>query len=104
MLQITRIYKNAAGEELRIDTITLTRKRSRIVKSGLMATGAPDVFERNVRIIKLYSSADREVSLIELIGNFNDTESVSGNYLWATFDSPVARVSMNDLPKKTDDV
>lgn len=104
MLQVNRIYKNAAGEEIRIDTISLSRKRSRIVKADFMETGAADVFERSVNKLKLHVSADRTVTEIELIGDFDTVETSSGNFLWAAWDSPVARVNMSDLPAITDDV
>lgn len=95
---LNRIYINAAGEEIRIDTIYLIRKRDSVVKSSLMETGANAVFQREVKTTNLHVSSDRDVVSIQLLGDFDTAETVSGNYLWAAWASPVARVSMNDLP------
>lgn len=104
MLQLIRVYKNAAGDEIRVDTVSLTQKRNNIVNANLMETGASLVYERHVRTVQMYVAADRAVSSIEVIGTFNSIETVSGNYTWAQWDSPSARASMNDLPEVGDTV
>ena len=104
MLQLNRVYKNSAGEEIRIDVISLRRKRNRIVKVGLMETGAADVFVRDVNKMNMHVSADRTVTSIELIGNYDTAETSSGDYLWASWTSPSARVDMSDLPAVGDSI
>lgn len=98
MLQLNRIYKNSNSEEIRIDTISLVRKRNRVVKAGLMTTAAADVFQREVKVLKLYVSANRTVSEIEVIGDFDTIEASSGNFTSAEWASPSARLDMSDLP------
>ena len=59
MLQVNRVYKNAAGQEIRIDRILLTRKMNSVVKAGFSETGANDVFIRTVHKLNMHVSADR---------------------------------------------
>ena len=104
MLQLNRIYKNSDGDEIRIDTISLVRKRNSIVNANLMETGASDTFRREVKTILFHGSSNRTVSTIEVLGDFTSIETATSNYLWAEWSSPSARLSMNDLPKLTETV
>lgn len=95
MLTATRIYRNASAQDLRVDTIVMVRKGHVLVKDASEHT-----FSRDLRPLYLHNSgvADRVVAEIEIVGNFNDLEASTGNYLWATWNSPSARLNMSDLP------
>ena len=94
-MQLTRQYKNASGDDLRFDMITLDRKGNTIASKASTHT-----FKRNLKTQPLYNSnvANRVVAEIEIIGDFSSIETSSNDYLWAKWDSPIATLDMSDLP------
>ena len=93
MLEITRIYRNSSGDEVRIDTIIMVRKRNVIVDGVSTPT-----FRRELKTTLLHRPADRVVSTLEVIGSYDSIDTSTGDYTWATWDSPSARANMSDLP------
>jgi hypothetical protein len=104
MLEATRIYKNASDEEIRIDTITLLAKRDNICIGAMGDMQSGHTYSRNVNITRLYSSADRVVASIILMGSFDSVETSSGSFLLASWISPATDLDMSDLPVVGDTV
>lgn len=98
-MQVVRTYKNAAGDDLRYDIIVMERKGN-----TLASKAATHTFKRNLKTQVSHNSgvADRVVSEIELVGDFDEIDS--STYKWASWNSPIARVDMSDLPGLTDTV
>lgn len=100
-MQVTRQYKNEAGDDIRIDMITLIRKGNTIASKATTHT-----FVRKVDKQPIYNNtiADRDVAEIEVIGDFDSIETSSGSFTWAKWTSPVATLDMSDLPSIGDTV
>jgi hypothetical protein len=100
---ITRIYKNAAGNTLRVDTINLTPTTTPLT-TGVSAK----TFKRELRIEYRHEDADRVVSVIELYTTADNVEDVTGNYKYAEWTTGNAdqgkRCDMSDLPEVGDTV
>ena len=106
MYSLTRIYLNAAGEQLQVDTIIMTPQVHGIV---LNRSSNGVTYRRDLEELYLTSEADRTVAKIELIGNFTTFESSSGDFLNCSWASPgtgniLAICDMNDLPQVDDTV
>ena len=101
--QITRIYKNSAGNTLRTDIINLTPTTTPMSTSVDAKT-----FKRELRTELRYEDADRVVDVIEVFTTADTVENVSGNYLyveWTTGNADQGkRCNMSDLPKVGDTV
>jgi hypothetical protein len=100
MYNLNRIYKDSSGNEIRIDTIIMTKKRDSLVVNP--EVGIP--YERNVSTITLNTSADRTVASIEAIGNYTSIDTT--NFDWAKWNTTTPEVycNMSDLPDVTDTV
>lgn len=98
-MQVTRIYRNSAEYDLRIDSINMVRKQNTIASEASTHT-----FTRRLTTNNIYSTAtsDRTVAEIEVIGDFDTIEGSS--YAWAKWTSPQATVNMTDLPVVGDSV
>lgn len=98
-MELTRQYKNNAGDDLRIDVIQMIRKQNTIASKATTHT-----FKRIIKIRPVYNTsvADREVAEIEVIGDFTNFDTV--NFAWATWDAPDGRVDMSDLPSVGDTI
>lgn len=100
MLELTRIYKNTDGEELRMDTIIMEQKLDGI--SFIERNKNNKVHKRLVNTIRLHTTTTREVTSIELVGNYDSCETVSGNYTYAIWNDKAGnefvRCNMSDLP------
>lgn len=94
---ITRIYKNAAGNTIRTDIINL-----RATQVSSMSGVSAKTFYRELRTELRHEDADRVVDSIEVLTTANTIETVSGNYLWAEWTTGNAtqgkRCNMSDLP------
>jgi len=106
MYSLTRIYLNAAGEQLQVDTIIMTPQVHGIV---LNRSSKGITYRRDLTELYLTSEADRVVAKIELIGNFTSFENSSGDFLNCSWVSPgtgdtLAICDMNDLPQVGDTV
>ena len=100
MLKVTRQYINIGGETLRTDEIIMSSKTPSIAKSF-----TEQVFERHIVNRTLVAGpADRTVDSIQLIGNFTDYESSSGDFLYVEWSSPATICDMSDLPGLGDTV
>lgn len=104
MFEVTRIYRNSANNDLRIDTLYLSQKMDNIVVGANSSTKSGHVYQRELSVIKMYKDTDRVVDSIELIGSFDYVEPSSGNFLYATWESPSAQLDMSDLPGLGDTV
>ena len=92
-MELIRQYKNADGNDIRIDTIIMTRRQEPINSKANTHT-----FLREIKIRCIYNTSvsDREVAEIEIIGDFTSLDGSA--YAWAEWDSPHAIVDMTDLP------
>ena len=100
MLYVTRTYKNSAFETLRIDRITLTAT----TPSNAYAVLTSRTYKRNVETEKVLIASNRTVANIVVEGNFDTIESVTGDYEYCDWTSPVAKCGMSDLPGVGDTV
>jgi len=100
MAQINRFYKNAAGDDLRIDTIIMEEKLD------TFSIGEPNgrVWIRRLTTNNIFSTADRTVASIEVLGDFDSVETSSNSFIYATWNSPAISVSMEDLPAVNDEL
>ena len=97
MLEIIRYYKNNGNDTLRVDTIHMERTNDPIARVMTEQT-----YARRLRVTQHHGPADRVIKTISMVGNYDTTETSSGNFLWATWTSPSAQVDMSDLPVVTD--
>lgn len=106
MFELTRIYKNSDGEELRIDTIIMEQKLDGI--SFIERPKNNKVYKRLIKTIRLNTTTDRTIASVELIGNYDSCETVSTNYTYAIWNdkagSEFVRCNMSDLPTVGTDV
>jgi len=108
-MQITRVYKNAASDTIRVDElymdIIVDNSPAVIYKSN---TSMVRFGPRRLKTVPHYSTgASRTVSGIEVDGDFETIEVISGDYTWASKvlgDGTVARIDMSDLPAIGDTV
>jgi hypothetical protein len=103
-MNILRSYLNASGDVIREDNIYMSRKFHTMV-DGIDAP----TFNRVVVTDKAHYSgypADRVVSSITISGDYDDIETVSGNFLLASweFGGTTVRCNMSDLPAVGDTV
>lgn len=100
-MELNRVYFNDAGEIIRKDTIQMVRRFHPMV-DGIQAP----TFQRVVRTDATYIAANRAVVLIQVGGDFDAIETVSGNYEYATweFGGTTVRCDMSNLPIVTDTV
>lgn len=94
--EVTRIYKNAATDTLRVDSIYMD------ATSNTIATGtARRTYYRRLSTSYLYGPADRDVASIEVVTTADSAESSSGNITWVEWTTPTSgsiRCDMSDLP------
>jgi len=92
-MELVRQYRNAAGDDLRIDSIIMERRQ---VTSVSKATGHTFARQLSTRSVYNTSVSDRVVAEIEIIGDFNDIDGSA--YSWASWNSPSTKCDMSDLP------
>jgi len=92
-MEIVRQYKNASDEDLRVDQIRMIRRNNTISKDK-----ANHVFQRDLKTQWFHGPADRDVAVIEIVGDYNSIETSTGDFKWAKWTSPVGTCDMSDLP------
>lgn len=93
-LSLTRIYKNGAGDTIRIDSIYMSPTTSSFTTGINRKT-----FYRRLQTNKiLVSSGSRTVASIEILTDCDTYEASSGNFTWVEWISPPCRCDMSDLP------
>ena len=100
LLSTTRIYRNAAGEEIGADYVIMSPKTNIYVKSFLKAEKQPIVYKRHVTSTVFDVTSDLTVASIELIGNFTDRDSTAEKD-WCTWDLLLDTVTSGTRDKKT---
>lgn len=99
-MQLTRQYKNAAGDDIRIDMINMECKGNTIASKAETHT-----FRRVLNTQPIYKTgAARVIAEIEVIGDFDSIETSSGDFQWAKWNSPAATLDMSDLPSVGDTI
>ena len=98
-MELTRQYKNAAGDDIRIDVIQMRRKGNTIASAANTHT-----FIRDLKVRPIYNTSvsDRVVAEIEVIGDFTTMDG--SGFAWASWESPAAKADMSDLPAVGDTV
>jgi hypothetical protein len=113
---VNRIYKNAAGQEIRVDEIHMEMKQR--TNSSFFMYGSNDCklvsYVRRINSAILDVFSDMTVASIELIGNYNSRDDTDFDWCaWEikldTFTSGVRdtksiRCNMSDLPDVGDSV
>lgn len=107
-MHVIRIYANSTNETIRVDELHVDPSVNigEIVRHTLSQTMP---IQQSKRILKTTlvngTSAsylpDRIVTGIEVSGDYNDIETISGNYEWATKtlgNGSLLRLNMSDLP------
>ena len=101
-LEVIRIYKNAAEDTLRVDTITWTSTMNTAIVGVAAKT-----YRRHISINKILSSGivDRTVAIIDISTNA-DIIDPSGNYTYVRWNTTNETIQgdMSDLPIITDTV
>lgn len=101
-LEVTRIYKNASTETLRVDSIYMDPT------SNTIATGTSRrTYYRRLSTSYLYGPASRVVDSIEVVTTADSAESASGDVTWVEWTKPTSgsiRCDMSDLPAVGDTV
>lgn len=97
-LPVTRIYKNAADDTLRVDTISMESTSNQLT-SGIN----PRTYARMITTSRLHETgAARIVAGIQIITTADTIETVSGDYTSVTWTNINAGTSiicdMSDLP------
>ena len=100
-MEVTRQYKNVAEDLVRVDTIIMTRKQNAIA-----ANISTHTFQRTVRVSLVHGTglSDRTVAAVDIVGDYTEIETYSGNFTWAKWASPSATLDMSDLPGVGDTV
>lgn len=117
----TRIYRNAANEDIRIDSVSVSgylfrRNIDVLGQGGKVNTTThmrdwgewvfhPNGNGRQIGTETFHFSADRVVAEIELLGSFSDYDNV--NFDWFEFSSGATnahRIELTDLPNIGDTV
>lgn len=98
-MEVIRVCLNSSNEQIRIDTVRMVPKRSRVT---LITKNVAPVFHRKLDTTLLYGPADRTVASFECYGDFTAVDGT--NYDYATWTTPSVRVDMSDLPDVGDDV
>jgi hypothetical protein len=93
-MQLTRFYKNTDGADLRVDSITMVERKGPV--SMVVTDGR--TYIREIKTTLFYGVADREITDIEVIGDFDSIETSSGSYSWASWERPSLDVDLSDLP------
>lgn len=99
-LEVTRIYKNAASDILRVDSIYMDPT------SNTLNTGTSSrTYYRRLNTSYMYGPADRTVDAIEVVTSA-DSADTSDDIEWVewTTRSQTIRCDMSDLPKTTDTI
>lgn len=100
MLKVTRIYKNADGDTLRIDSIRMDPNYNPAFQGGLSTT-----YKRQLTTQTILEPSDRDVATIAINTGGDSYESSTGNYLWVKWSKfPVCQCDMSDLPKVGDTI
>ena len=94
----TRTYKNAAGNILREDQISMSAT-SDVICTGVNAR----TYSRQVRPITVSGISDRVVASITVTSSATSADS-SADILWIEWTSPSVRCGMSDLPGVGDSV
>jgi len=101
--EVTRVYKNAAGDSLRIDTIHM-RANSNALTTGVAAK----TYYRSLTTTWMYEPVDRDVASFQLVTNADTVELVSGDYTYVHWtgknNGVTVRCEMSDLPGVGDTV
>jgi hypothetical protein len=94
-----RIYYNAGGDVLRVDTLTME------ATSNTLCTGiATRTYHRTVKPLVIAGSvSDRVVGSIDIVTTASSKDS-SADILWIEWTSPAVRCGMSDLPGVGDTV
>jgi len=95
--QVTRVYKNAAGTSLRVDSITME------ANSNALTTGvAAKTYYRRISTSYIYEPADRDVASFQLVTDADTVEVISGDYTYVHWtgknNGVTVRCEMSDLP------
>jgi len=103
-LPVVRIYKNAAADVLRVDTISMEATTNQLT-SGV----SPKTYTRRISISRLHeTSSARVVAGIQIITTADTIETVSGDYTnvqWTTINAGQTVIcNMSDLPGIGDSV
>ena len=114
-MEITRIYYNASNATLRIDTVNVevrqkTYEDLRLGNDpGLQMNVCCQKVETILKVSSTSLAGSRQVSNIEIIGDFDDYDDTGPSYniTWASKtlkNGQVARADMSNLPKIGDAV
>lgn len=103
-LSVTRVYKNASGDTIRIDNIYLEATGNPLTMGVL-----PKTYARHVSTSVVHATGvSRTVAGIELLTSADTIETVSGDYktaTWTTINAGVPVIcDMSDLPGISDTV
>lgn len=98
-LELSRIYKNASDETLRIDSIYMESTTNQLTSGTRRRT-----YQRRIQTNKVLGPASRTVDSIELLTNADTYEASSGSFTWVAWDSPPCECGMSDLPIVGSDV
>lgn len=91
-LYATRVYKNASGNILRTDSISMT------ATSDTICTGTSKrTYSRAVNAKVVYGISDRVVASIQIESDATSADS-SSDIAWIAWTSPSVRCDMSDLP------
>lgn len=99
-LEVTRLYKNAGADILRVDSIYMD-PTSNTLNTGI----GSKTYYRRLNSSYMYGPADRVVASIEVITSADDADT-STDIEWVewTTRSQTIRCDMSDLPKVADTV
>ena len=102
-MQISRTYKNAGGDIIRVDELSLSimlneHPATTYKREGSMVRLGP----QRIKTIPVHSTAtSRLIAGLEITGDFDTVDEVSGDYAWAEKtlgDGTVACIDMSGLP------
>lgn len=94
-MEILRQYKNSTEDLIRLDTIYMEAKQDVIATDKSSIT-----YHRILKVQLVHGTGltDRVVAAIDIIGDYDNIEIYTGNFLWAEWTSPSTIVHMSDLP------
>ena len=97
-LTVTRTYKNASDDVLRVDFISLVQKRDNILSIMNPCGYFVPTYNRNVSVNNHHSAASRTVASIEISTSADTVETISGDYLYAHWTNVNQDSDGNDIP------
>jgi hypothetical protein len=98
-MEVIRQYKNASDEDLRVDQIRMVRRSNTISKDK-----AGHTFRRELKVTWFHGPVDRDIAVIEVVGDYTSIETATGDFKWTRWTSPPGICDMSDLPEIGDTI